>query len=88
MTDFAKTDEQRRILRLILVRQMLGRPFLGPPGIPPERLAVLRRGFAETMQDPQFLADAEKLKLEVRPLSGEQAEVPLESLKDRLAQFR
>ena len=75
VTDFAKTDEQRRILRLILVRQALGRPFLGPPGIPPERLAVLRQGFAETMKDPQFLADAEKLKLEVRPLSGEQAEV-------------
>jgi tripartite-type tricarboxylate transporter receptor subunit TctC len=75
VTDFAKTDEQRRILRLILVRQALGRPFLGPPGIPPERLAVLRQGFNETMKDPRFLADAEKLKLEVRPLSGEQAEV-------------
>jgi tripartite-type tricarboxylate transporter receptor subunit TctC len=75
VTDFAKTDEQRRILRLILVRQALGRPFLGPPGIPPERLAVLRQGFNDTMKDPEFLADAEKLKLEVRPLSGEQAEV-------------
>jgi tripartite-type tricarboxylate transporter receptor subunit TctC len=72
--DFAKTDEQRRILKLIFVRQALGRPFLGPPGIPPERLAILRQGFNETMRDPEFLADAEKLKLEVRPLSGEQAE--------------
>jgi tripartite-type tricarboxylate transporter receptor subunit TctC len=74
VTDFASTDEQRRILKLIFVRQMLGRPFLGPPGIAPERLAVLRQGFTATMKDPEFLADAEKLKLEVRPLSGEEAE--------------
>jgi tripartite-type tricarboxylate transporter receptor subunit TctC len=74
VTDFASTDEQRRILKLIFVRQMLGRPFLGPPRIAPERLAVLRRGFTATMKDPEFLADAEKLKLEVRPLSGEEAE--------------
>ncbi|HEY7246883.1 MAG TPA: hypothetical protein VH678_23660 [Xanthobacteraceae bacterium] len=73
--DFARTDEQRQILKLIFVRQALGRPFLGPPGIPPERLAVLRQGFNETMKDPEFLGDAGKLKLEVRPLSGEQAEV-------------
>jgi len=73
--DFAKTDEQRRILKLIFVRQALGRPFLGPPGVPPERLAVLRQGFNDTMKDPDFLADAEKMKLEVRPLSGEQAEI-------------
>jgi tripartite-type tricarboxylate transporter receptor subunit TctC len=73
-TDFATTEEQRRILRLIFVRQMLGRPFLGPPGIAADRLAILRHGFSATMKDPEFLADAEKLKLEVRPVSGEEAE--------------
>ena len=74
VTEFATNDEQRSILRLILARQALGRPFLGPPEIPFDRVAALRAAFMATMKDPQFLADADKLKLEVRPLSGEQAE--------------
>ena len=73
VTDFATDDAQRSVLKLILARQALGRPFLGPPAIPPDRLAALRQAFMATMKDPEFLADAERLKLEIRPLSGEQA---------------
>ena len=75
VTDFATDDAQRSVLKLILARQALGRPFLGPPAIPPDRLAALRQAFVATMKDPEFLADAERLKLEIRPLSGEQASV-------------
>jgi len=74
ITDLAQTDEQRQILKLIFARQNLGRPFVGPPGIPADRLAALRAGFDETMKDPAFLADADKLKLEVNPLTGVQVE--------------
>jgi tripartite-type tricarboxylate transporter receptor subunit TctC len=73
VTDFATDDEQRGILKLILARQALGRPFVAPPAIPPDRLAALRDVFVATMKDPDFLADAGRLKLEIRPLSGEQA---------------
>jgi tripartite-type tricarboxylate transporter receptor subunit TctC len=52
----------------------MGRPFLAPPGIPADRAAALRRAFAATVADPAFLADAEKLKLEINPVSGEAVE--------------
>jgi hypothetical protein len=80
ITDFATNDEQRSILRLILARQALGRPFLGPPEIPADRVALLRAAFMATLKDPQFLADADKLKLEIRPLSGEQVQLMVQQI--------
>jgi tripartite-type tricarboxylate transporter receptor subunit TctC len=74
VTDLAKTDEQRQILRLIFARQVMGRPYLAPPGIPAERAAVLRKAFMDTMTDPEFLADADKAQLEVNPVSGEEVQ--------------
>jgi tripartite-type tricarboxylate transporter receptor subunit TctC len=68
--DFAKTDEQKQILQLVLARQPLGRPFLAPPGIPADRADALRQAFMATMADPQFIAAAQKSKLEINPLSG------------------
>ena len=70
--DLAKTEEQQQILKLVFARQVMGRPFLAPPGIPPERAAALRKAFMETMTDPAFLADAEKSQLEVTPVPGEE----------------
>ena len=69
--DLAETDEQRQILRLIFSRQTLGRPFVAPPGVPEDRVQALRDAFMATMQDPEFLADAEKADLEITPVSGE-----------------
>ncbi|MDB5595180.1 MAG: tripartite tricarboxylate transporter family receptor [Hyphomicrobiales bacterium] len=68
----ATTDEQRQILKLVFARQIMGRPFMAPPGVPPERVAILRKAFMETMKDTDFLAEAEKAKLEVTPVSGEE----------------
>lgn len=72
--DLAKTDEQRQIFKLIFARQVMGRPFLAPPGVPADRLAALRQGFAETMTDKDFLAEAEHGKFEINPVSGERLE--------------
>jgi tripartite-type tricarboxylate transporter receptor subunit TctC len=74
VTDLAKTDEQRKIVKLIFGRQVMGRPFALPPGVPKERLAELRKAFDATMVDKDYLADAAKMKLEVKPVSGEQIE--------------
>lgn len=74
VTDLAKTDEQRKIVRLIFGRQVMGRPFALPPGVPVERLAELRKAFDATMVDKDYLADAAKMKLEVKPVSGERVE--------------
>jgi tripartite-type tricarboxylate transporter receptor subunit TctC len=72
--DYAKTDEQKRILKLILARQVMGRPYLAPPGLPKDRVAALRRAFAATMTDKEFLADATKSRLEITPVTGEEVE--------------
>jgi tripartite-type tricarboxylate transporter receptor subunit TctC len=68
--DFAKTDEQRQILKLVLGRQTMGWPFAAPPGIPEDRKQALRRAFEETMADPEFLAEAKQRVLDVNPLNG------------------
>jgi len=69
--DFAKTDEERQIFRLVFARQPMGRPFLAPPGVPAERTASLRKAFMDTMKDPAFLAEAEKMQLEINPVAGD-----------------
>jgi tripartite-type tricarboxylate transporter receptor subunit TctC len=70
VVDLAKTAEERAILRLIFARQALGRPFLGPPGIPADRAAALQAAFVAAMKDKALLAEAEKAKLEITPLGG------------------
>ena len=72
--DLAKTDEQRQILKLIFARQVMGRPFLAPPGMPPDRAEALRKAFMDTMKDKDFLADAEKAQMEITPVPGDQIE--------------
>jgi hypothetical protein len=72
--DLAKTDEQRTILKLIFGRQVMGRPFAVPPGVPRDRVDALRNAFMETMADKEFLTEAEKAKIEVTPVSGEKIE--------------
>jgi tripartite-type tricarboxylate transporter receptor subunit TctC len=72
VTDLANNDAQRQMLRMIFARQVMGRPFLAPPGIPADRAAALRTAFMETMKDPAFIADAEKSQLEVDPVDGEE----------------
>ena len=74
LMDLAKTEEQKQILRLIVARGTVGRPFVAPPNLPPDRAAALRKAFMDTMKDPAFLAEAKRVRLEVSPLSGEEAQ--------------
>jgi tripartite-type tricarboxylate transporter receptor subunit TctC len=68
--DYATSERQRQIMKLVLSRQTMGRPFVAPPGIPADRAAALRTAFDETMQDPEFLAEAKARGQEVNPVSG------------------
>jgi tripartite-type tricarboxylate transporter receptor subunit TctC len=74
VTDFAKTDEQRQILKMIFARQVMGRPYLAPPNLPADRVALLRQAFMDTMTDKDFLAEADKTQLEINPVSGAEVE--------------
>jgi tripartite-type tricarboxylate transporter receptor subunit TctC len=71
IVDLADHAEGRAILKLIFARQVMAWPYLAPPGIPKDRAAALRRAFIDTMTDRDFLADAEKSLLEIRPVAGE-----------------
>jgi hypothetical protein len=70
--DWARTDADRQALQLALARLEFGRPFFLPPNVPAERVTAIRRAFDATIKDKDFLAEAEKLKIEVDPLTGEQ----------------
>jgi len=66
----AANDEQRQVLRLLIAGQYVGRPFFTSPDIPADRKTGLRSAFDATMKDPQFLADAAKLDLEISPIAA------------------
>ncbi len=71
MVDLARNDEERAILRAVMNATEVGTSFLTSPGVPPDRVAALRQAFDQTMKDPDFLAEAARLKLTVNPLSGD-----------------
>jgi hypothetical protein len=70
VTSLTKDPTKSAVLRLIFSRQTMARPFAAPPGLPEERLQALRAAFDATMKDKDFLAEAQKLDLEARPVSG------------------
>jgi tripartite-type tricarboxylate transporter receptor subunit TctC len=79
--DLAKTDEGRRILEVAVhADSAIVRSVTLPPGTPKDRVQLLRRAFQATLRDPAFLAEAEKAKLEIEPLAGEELEKVVERL--------
>ncbi len=67
-----KTAEDRQLFELMYGRQSYGRPFATPPEVPADRVRALRTAFESTMKDPEFLAEAERLKLEIDPVSADE----------------
>ncbi|MBI2089423.1 MAG: hypothetical protein HYT78_11890 [Deltaproteobacteria bacterium] len=72
---FAKTAEARHLIQVgIHDMDLLLRTFALPPGTPKDRVQIIRKAFVQTMNDPEFLADANKSKLDIDPGSGEEVE--------------
>ncbi len=69
--EFAKTDEQRKVLTFFSGNVLLGRPINAPPGVPAERVDLLRRSFEAAMKDPALLKEADAMSFEITTLSGE-----------------
>jgi tripartite-type tricarboxylate transporter receptor subunit TctC len=72
VTELAKNDDDRQVFKLISSAQGLGRPYLAPPGVPADRLAVLRKAFDATLRDKAFVAEAEKLQLDIDPMTADE----------------
>jgi len=67
----ARNDEEKQVLEYLYAGQDIGRPFVAPPGLPPERLKMLRDAFNATMKDPEFAADVKRNKFDLEPEDGE-----------------
>jgi tripartite-type tricarboxylate transporter receptor subunit TctC len=72
VVELARNDEERAILRAVMNATEIGTAFFTTPRVPADRVAALRRAFDATMKDPEFLADAQKTKLTIGPITGEE----------------
>lgn len=80
---YAKDDGAKRLLSLIATLSEIGRLTAGPPGIPAATTAVLREAVANTMKDPEFVAEGMKLKLALDPAPGDQVETMVKAALDQ-----
>jgi tripartite-type tricarboxylate transporter receptor subunit TctC len=78
--DQAKTPEIRQALEFLYLPLALGRSLAAPPQTPPDLLAVLRDAVRQTMADPEFLAEAKKLDIEIEPMSADETHAMVERL--------
>jgi len=80
--DYAKNNLDRDALELLLAPDAFAWPFVAPPGVPADRVALLRQAFDETMKDPGFVSDARQLGLQTLPMSGEAMQAKIEHVLD------
>ena len=80
--EFVKNDSDRKTLSAIFSQMEFGRPYVLPPGVPADRVAAYRKAFDETMKDPEFLAEAKKLGLDIDPLTGAQVTKVVDEIYD------
>ena len=71
--ELAKDPKSRQLIELAEIPYMLSRPIVGPPDIPADRAKALQKAFLDMTKDPGFLADAEKLKVDVSPVGADEA---------------
>ena len=72
MPELAAKEKDRQILEYMSLVPAMGRPFFMPPGTPAERAAAVRSAFAATMTDASFLEEANRARLEISPLTGDE----------------
>ena len=78
--DFVTRDEDRAIVETVLSRMEVGRPFFAPPGIPADRLAMLRTAFDKAAADPELIEEANRTQLYVNPMTGAQSQAMMERI--------
>jgi hypothetical protein len=71
LMELASNDRDREALKLLSSNTMIGKPVFTSPGLPPERLAALRKAFDDMIADPEFLAEAKRQRLDIDPVKGE-----------------
>lgn len=79
--EFAKSEAEKSQLEVLMAQEGWQRPMMAPPRVPEDRLAVLRQGFDKTVQDPDYVADVDRQKLEKGPMSGVEMEKRIKRLQ-------
>jgi hypothetical protein len=79
-TDLARSPEDRQVLELIYGQQVFRRPFVVAAGVPPARVAILRKALMAALADKELLADAAKMRLDIDPVSGEDLQALVEKI--------
>jgi tripartite-type tricarboxylate transporter receptor subunit TctC len=74
MDQYKTPEATRRLANVVLAAGALGRPLVSTPGIPPERVTILREAFNKMLKDPDFLSEIERRKYELQPVKGEELE--------------
>jgi hypothetical protein len=72
--ELAKSPQDRQVMEVVFAKFGMSRPFMVPPELPAERLAILRSAFDTTVKDPAFLDEAKRLGMEINPVSGTDVE--------------
>lgn len=88
LRDLAKNDEEQRVFDFISKAVVIARPFVTNAGVPPERVAALRRAFDAALHDPEFIAEAKRQNLEIGGTSGEELQSTVFDLLDAPASLR
>jgi tripartite-type tricarboxylate transporter receptor subunit TctC len=78
--EFAKTDEQRQLMRFVFSSVEFGRPYVFPPDVPARRVAIMRDAIAAAVRDPRLLAEADEMKLDMAYRSPEHLERLIDNL--------
>jgi tripartite-type tricarboxylate transporter receptor subunit TctC len=74
MNEHKTPESGRRLVPLVMAGSDFGRPIIAPPGVPPDRIKILRNAFNKTMADPELLAEAKRKNFDIAPTPGEELE--------------
>lgn len=74
MNEHKTPESGRRLVPLVMAGSDFGRPIIAPPGVPPDKIKILRDAFNKTMADPELLADAKRKNFDIAPTPGEELE--------------
>jgi tripartite-type tricarboxylate transporter receptor subunit TctC len=70
--DFARSDDDRKVIELVFSQGIFGRPYVLPPGVPADRVAALRKAFVAALTDKNLRTEADKMQFDVDPMAGEE----------------
>jgi tripartite-type tricarboxylate transporter receptor subunit TctC len=72
MDKYKTGEDTRRLAKVVLASDQFGRPLVFPPGVPADRVKIIRDAFNKTINDPALRAEAKKRRLDIDPATGEE----------------